>query len=112
MRGAKGYHIMGQAVRPCDSAVTKVMSEFLAPRNYQWQCSGNDLILHQQKSACRCAARHSVHRAGRGRVQQQFVDFGRHLHLDLGVVQRQFVERARSVRHRQRRLCVLADVPQ
>ena len=41
-----GHHVVGRAVRPCGSAVAKVMSEFLAPRNYQWQCSRNDLILH------------------------------------------------------------------
>ena len=87
MRGAKGYHIMGQAVRPCDSAVTKVMSEFLAPRNYQWQCSGNDSVLHQQKSACHRSAHHSVHRPGR-RVQQQFVDFGRDAGLEFSHGQR------------------------
>ena len=58
------------------------MSVFLAPRNYQWQCSWNDLILHQQKGACRRSARHSVHRAGRRRMQQQFVDFGRDAGLE------------------------------
>ena len=47
---------------------------------------------------------------GLAAMQQQFVEFGRDLDLELG--DRQFVEHARSVRHRQRRLCVLADVPQ
>lgn len=41
--GAKGvYRQVRGAVRPSDVAVTKVMSESLALRNYQWQCSRDD----------------------------------------------------------------------
>jgi hypothetical protein len=32
----------GAAARLLPGSVTKVMSEFLAPRNYRWQCSKND----------------------------------------------------------------------
>ncbi len=41
-----GYHDVRRTVRPPMATVIKVMSEFLASRNYQWQCSRNDLILH------------------------------------------------------------------
>jgi len=54
------------------------MSLFLASRNQQWQCSGNDPSACQEKSASRRFARHSLHRAGRGLQQQyqQLIEFG------------------------------------
>jgi hypothetical protein len=53
------------------------MSLFLASRNQQWQCSGNDPSVCQEKSASRRSARHNLHGVGRGMQQQykQLIEF-------------------------------------
>ena len=44
MRCQGDYHHLQRERRPAIATVTKVMSEFLASRNYRWQCSRDDPV--------------------------------------------------------------------